>query len=115
MLIATKSPQSAIDAAAVPRAIRACYEGRLKQDELAERSGIPQQTISRLAVGESSPKFWHLIAIEDACERPRGWILVQAGLVDLPTSVPEAVAMDPKLDDGQRRIVLDVYRGFTNP
>jgi transcriptional regulator with XRE-family HTH domain len=113
MLIATKPSQSATGGVlTVPEAIRACWEGRLAgQEELAERTGIPQQTISRLARGESSPKFQHLVAIEEACDRPRGWILTQAGFVTPATTVTEAIALDPDLDDKGRQILMDLYAG----
>jgi transcriptional regulator with XRE-family HTH domain len=116
MLIATEPPQTAIDGAlTIPQAIRACYEGRLKQEELSDRTGIPQQTISRLASGSSSPKLRHLVAIEEACDRPRGWILIQAGYIAEVRTVEEAIAVAPELEDGERRILMDVYLGFTNP
>jgi transcriptional regulator with XRE-family HTH domain len=112
MLIATSPPPAATeDAPSIAQAIRACYAGRLKQEELAERTGIPQQTISRLARGDSSPKFQHLAALEDACGRPRGWILVKAGIVANVTTVPEAIALDPDLDDKARQILMDLYNG----
>jgi transcriptional regulator with XRE-family HTH domain len=113
MLIATRPPQTATDhVMTIDQAVRACYEGRgYGQDELAERSGIPQQTISRLASGSSVPKFRHLVAIEEACARPRGWILTQAGLVSQATTVEEAIEVDPALDDDHRNALLAAYRG----
>lgn len=114
MLIATEAPQTENDSAqTIAQAIRTCYESRgFGQDELAARSGIPQQTISRLAKGESKPKFWHLAAIEEACDRPRGWVLIQAGIVAGVTTVAEAIAVAPELDDVQRRVLMNVYRQF---
>lgn len=113
MLIAISPPQSATEEAnAVAQAIRACYEGRLKQDELAKRTGIPQQTISRLALGDSAPKLRHLPAIEEACGRPRGWILIQAGYVNDVVTVEQAIDIAPELNDTQRNVLKDVYFGI---
>lgn len=92
------------------RAIRDCYEGKgIGQVQLAELSGIPQQTISRLARGETAPRLPQLAAIESACGRPRGWIVVQAGFGPDVQSVADAVAMDPDLDDDGREAVLLAY------
>jgi transcriptional regulator with XRE-family HTH domain len=99
----------------LPEAIRACRKGRLTQDDLTAKAGIAQSTLSQWENGKSAPDALQLRMIEAACERPAGWISVQAGLLDTPTSVAEAVAMAPELDDGQRRIIMDVYRGFTDP
>jgi transcriptional regulator with XRE-family HTH domain len=99
----------------LPEAIRACRKGRLTQDDLMAKAGIAQSTLSQWETGKSTPDALQLRAIEAACERPAGWISVRAGLFEMPTSVTEAIAMAPELEDGQRRIIMDVYRGFTNP
>lgn len=97
----------------LPAAIRACRKGRLTQDELAAKASVGQSTLSQWETGKSTPDALQLRAIEDACDRPAGWISVQAGLVELPTSVAEIIAMAPELSDGDRDILMDVYDGFT--
>jgi transcriptional regulator with XRE-family HTH domain len=93
-------------------AIRACYADRLTQDQLAEATGIPQSTISRLARGDTEPRLDVLKRIEEACGRPAGWIVIQAGYVADVKTVPEAIAVDPALvDDHARRSVLKAYAG----
>lgn len=48
-------------------------------------------------------------AIELACDRPLGWIAAQVGLIAEVQTVPEAIAVDPKLDDPTRKALLEVY------
>lgn len=99
----------------LPGAIRACRKGRLTQDELAAKAGVGQSTLSQWETGKSTPDALQLRAIEDACERPGGWISVQAGLIELPVSVAEVIAMAPELNDRDRDILMDVYKKFLSP
>lgn len=112
MLIATEPLGNNRAPLSLSAAIRACYEGRHTQDTLAAASGIPQQTISRLARGEANPRLTQLADIERACDRPVGWILICAGYVADVTTVPEAIAVAPELDDSQRQILLDAYEAM---
>jgi transcriptional regulator with XRE-family HTH domain len=89
--------------------------GGRSQKEVADLIGEPPSTFSRWVQGKYLPDFPDLAKIERACGRPLGFILHAAGYVDEVASVPDAVAMAPELDDGQRRIIMDVYRGFTDP
>jgi transcriptional regulator with XRE-family HTH domain len=100
-------------ATSLPDAIRACRKGRLTQDELATKASLGQSTLSMWENGKSTPDVLQLRVLEAACDRPAGWISVKAGLFDPPQSVPECIAMAPELDDGERRVLMDVYRGFT--
>lgn len=95
----------------IGQAIRACRAGRATQDELAERTGIGQSTLSVYEQGKSVPTVLALWEIERACGRESGWIVVNAGLVAEIKTVPDAIAMDPDLDDVERRVLADAYRG----
>lgn len=101
----------------IHEAFRACYEGpprRATQKELAEATGIPQGTISNYARGETEPPARTQNLVEEVCGRPRGWMAVQAGLVELPTTIEEFIAMAPELTDDDRRALLAAYRGMVN-
>lgn len=95
----------------LPDAIRACRKGRLTQDDLSSKTSIGQSTLSQWELGKSTPDALQMHAIEMACERPAGWISVQAGLVHDVRTVPDAIAMDPELDDIARKALLDAYKG----
>lgn len=90
----------------LPAAIRACRSGRLTQDELAAKASIGQSTLSQWENGKSTPDLNQVRAIEDACGRPRGWIAVQAGYVEVST-LKTAIEVAPELDDQARSIMLD--------
>lgn len=90
-------------------AIRACYEDRLTQDQLAEVTGMLQSKVSRLARGETEPRLSDLKQIEKACGRPAGWIAAQAGYVAEIRTVPEAIDMDPDLDDAGRESLRNAW------
>lgn len=100
--------------AAMPlhQAIRAAYKGRARQEDIAEQLGINQSQVSRWSRGESTPTLEQLAQIEDAAERPRGFILNAAGLIAPVLSVPDAIAMDPQLDDRDRNSLLALYRSM---
>lgn len=95
-------------------AIREAFSGvGLTQAQLAQRMGVDQTTVSRLANGrwgeQGGPAPDVLARIEDAAGRPRGWILVRAGYIADVATVPEAIAMDSRLTADARRMVLRVY------
>jgi transcriptional regulator with XRE-family HTH domain len=115
MLRGITTPTDRAEMTSLPDAIRACRKGRLTQDELASKAGVGQSTLSQWETGKTVPDVFQLRAIEVACDREAGWIGVRAGLFAVPQTVAEAIAMDPDLEDGERVVVLDVYRGFTDP
>lgn len=92
-------------------AIRACRLGHATQDEIAERTGIGQSTLSAYEQGKSVPNVLQLYAIEAACNRVAGWIVVRAGLVAEVKTIPEAIAVAPELSDGARKALLSLYEG----
>lgn len=103
------SPQTR--ASRLGAAIRACRTGRATQEEVAEKTGIGQTTLSAYERGKNTPTVLAVNAIEHACGRPDGWILVQAGLVAQTKTVPEAIAIDPALTDRERGSLLATYWG----
>lgn len=101
----------------LPSAIREAYEGRgLSQAEVARRMGVDQTRISRLSLGkwkpDNGPDPDLLARIEEACERPRGWILRCAGYVpeEQAASVEDAINADRELTEPLRRALLAHYR-----
>jgi transcriptional regulator with XRE-family HTH domain len=97
-------------------AIKEAFMGQgLTQAQLAERLGVDQTTVSRLANGrwgdQGGPAPEVLARIEEAAGRPRGWILIQAGYVDGVRTPLEAFEVDPALTDGARRTLRDFYQG----
>jgi transcriptional regulator with XRE-family HTH domain len=99
----------------IPEAIRACRKGRLTQDELALKASIGQSTLSQWENGRSTPDPNQLRVIEEVCDRPIGWILIQAGYIADVTTVPEAIAVAPELSDSQKAIIMDAYNAITRP
>lgn len=105
---------TSVSAMVLHEAIREAFAGKgLTQVQLAQRMGVDQTTVSRLANGKwgeaGGPAPDVLAKIEDAAGRPRGWILVRAGYLSEVLSVREAVEMDPRLSDDARRMILTLY------
>jgi transcriptional regulator with XRE-family HTH domain len=92
-------------------ALRACYEGQRTQVELAEALGKAQRTISSWVTGTREPSLDDIRDFESACGRPLGWVLTMAGFVSQPTTPEEAVELDTRIGDPDRRIILDVIEG----
>lgn len=103
-----------VNAKPLHEAIREAYTGLgFTQAQLAERMGVDQTTISRLANGRwgeaGGPTPDLLAKIEEAAGRPRGWILVQAGYVQAPGSLREAIELDPGLSKKAREMLLTLH------
>ncbi len=94
----------------LPDAVRAAYDGRLTQAELADAVGVRQNTVSRWATGRLRPTLEDLANIEQACDRPLGFILRAAGFVGDADDPEDAIAADPRLDDARRELLLGAYR-----
>ena len=65
----------------LPQAVRRCYEGRLRQEDVAQALGVHQSKVSKWATGTMRPTVEEISALEDACGRSRGFVLALAGLV----------------------------------
>lgn len=94
---------------AVAQAIKRARVGAHTQESLALEIGSDQATISRWETGKQDPTVDEIVAVEDACHKPRGWILVSAGLVADGPSVELSIAADPQLDENQRQFLLNAY------
>lgn len=95
----------------VGQAIQIAMEGRISsQTELAEHLGIAQSTVHRYLADTFEPGLDTISAIEDACERPRGFILRATGhATDEPTDVLLLLELDGSIDDAARQILIDTY------
>jgi hypothetical protein len=70
---------------------------------------LGQTTLSSYERGETVPTILMVGAIEIACDRPVGWVGIQAGLYAPPTSVPQLAAVDPELTDELRDSVVRAH------
>jgi transcriptional regulator with XRE-family HTH domain len=94
----------------IAQAIRSAYAGRLTQAELARQLGVAQNTISRWSTGEVEPRLDDIVAVENACKLPRGFLLRAAGYVEHDSTPEMAIAADYRLDDARRELLLAAYR-----
>jgi transcriptional regulator with XRE-family HTH domain len=92
-------------------AIDMAIAGVLSQRRLAGILDVNPSTVSRWIAGEYLPTLDDIAAVEQACNRPLGWILHLAGYVEDVTTVEQAVAMDSRLTDSARQALLDAYEG----
>ena len=82
----------------------------MSQAVLARALDTDQGTISRYERSAMEPSLDTIAAIEDACDRPRGFILRLAGYVDDSEGVLDSLSNDPVLSDDQREILAATYR-----
>lgn len=85
--------------------------GRTTQQQLAERLGTDQTKLSKWEGDHHRPSLEELGEIERACNRPRGFILVAAGFVELPASLEAAIDVDPRLTDEGRAALRGALAG----
>lgn len=86
--------------------------GRTTQEKLAELLETDQSRVSKWERDHHRPSLEEVRAIEDALGRPRGFILVQAGLVELPQGLEDQIALDERLSDGERELLLASLSGL---
>lgn len=84
---------------------RAIRDAGLTQTDVAGIMGLSQSMVSDWRRGETVPSIAQVLALDEICGKPRGWILMNAGLAD-PGRVEESVVVDPHLDDEGRSLVL---------
>lgn len=95
-------------AVTIGEALRAA-RGAITQKVVAAAIDVEQGTISRWESDDTRPTLEQLTAFEQATDRPKGFCLIAAGYVEVPTSVPEAAAMDSSLEHDWRDMVLQSY------
>lgn len=86
----------------------ACEQAGVTQEQLAERLGVHQTTVSTWLLGKAQPPLRHLPAIDELCGQPKGHVLRLAGYVD-DVDVKSALASDPSLDPDGRGMVVRLY------
>lgn len=78
-------------------AMKAARTGRRNQAEVAaalSAAGVPggdQPTVSKWERDEQRPSLEQIAAVEEACGRPRGFVLIAAGFVELPASLIDTI------------------------
>jgi transcriptional regulator with XRE-family HTH domain len=93
---------------------------QLSLRQLSEVAGISNPYISQIERGLKKPSAEILQALAKALRISAESLYVRAGILDertddagaRPVDVTEAVLADPKLNDRQRAILLDVYESF---
>lgn len=86
--------------------------GRTTQEALAQAMKTDQSRVSKWERDHHRPTLEEIRAIEDAVGRPRGFILVHAGLVTLPRGIEDQIALDPRLTDVSRTAILGALKGI---
>jgi transcriptional regulator with XRE-family HTH domain len=93
---------------------------QLSLRQLSEVAGISNPYISQIERGLKKPSAEILQALAKALRISAESLYVRAGILDehtdtreaLPLDVTDAILADPKLNDRQRAVLLDVYVSF---
>ena len=93
---------------------------QLSLRQLSEVAGISNPYISQIERGLKKPSAEILQALAKALRISAESLYVRAGILDArtddagarPVDVTDAVLADPKLNDRQRAVLLDVYESF---
>lgn len=94
------------------QALRKCYEGRCTQAEIATAIGVTQGQVSAWMTGRERPTIDRILQVEEACGRPRGFVVVNSGLVDDHPTVEQAIDMDGLLTDDDRDMLKAAYEAL---
>ena len=96
--------------------IRAQRErANLSLRRLAENAGISNPYLSQIERGIRKPSAEILKSLSRALEISSNTLYKRAGLIDdelPPVSVFEAIESDERLDNDQKRVLLDMYRAL---
>lgn len=92
-------------------AVNACADGVMTRRELAERLGMSLSGVNSWAAGTRAPGLDDVARIEQACGRPRGWILSRAGYAPstVDIEVDEAIRADHMLSPQWRDVLVHLY------
>lgn len=77
-------------------------------------ASIDQSNLSRWVTDKMKPSPEQLAALEIVCGRPLGWCLGALGFVEIAGSVPEAVALDGRLSEEGRRVLLAAWEALVD-
>ena len=84
--------------------------------QLAERAGISNPYVSQIERGLRRPSAEVLQSLAQALQVSAGTLYSYAGIDPTdearPTSVQGAIHNDPRLSEGQKRALIDVYAAF---
>lgn len=89
-------------------AIRSALGDRT-QAQVAAMIDVDQPTVSDWINDKRRPSLEQMAAIEEACDRPRGWLLRQVGYLDDCVTFEDVVANDRKLSDSDRKAIGGLY------
>lgn len=84
----------------------------MTQTALGELVGKDQPAVSKWERGEIRPSLEDIAAVEEAAGRPKGFVLITAGLVELPTTPVMAIELDSALSDEAKQAVIAVYEAM---
>ncbi len=92
-------------------AIHACADGVVTRRYLAETLGVSISAVNSWAAGSRAPSLEDIARLEEACRRPKGWVLARAGFApnNLDTDLEAALRNDPTLAPAWRQILADAY------
>lgn len=93
---------------------------QLSLRQLAERTGISNPYLSQIERGLKKPSAEILQSIAKGLRISAEQLYVHAGLLDAPSAPDElpdtrrVIRNDPRLNDRQRKVLLDVYDSFVD-
>lgn len=91
-------------------------QAQLSLRQLAEKSDVSNPYLSQIERGVRRPSAEVLQQIAKALRISAESLYVRAGILDVDESgarmVEDAIALDPRLTERQRSVLLDVYRSF---
>lgn len=92
-------------------------QAQLSLRQLAEQANVSNPYLSQIERGLRRPSAEVLQQIAKALRISAESLYVRAGILDADDSgarmVEDAIALDPRLTERQKGVLLDVYRSFT--
>lgn len=92
-------------------------QAHLSLRQLADRTGISNPYLSQIERGLKKPSAEILQALAKGLRISAEQLYVHAGILEAPEAeaaidVRRAILADPRLDERQRKVLLDVYASF---
>ncbi len=92
-------------------------QAQLSLRQLAEQANVSNPYLSQIERGLRRPSAEVLQQIAKALRISAESLYVRAGILDVDESgarmVEDAIALDPRLTERQKSVLLDIYRSFT--